>query len=169
MIERMEDIVPFLPNIAAIETLEKRKQRNGTWRIVRRWRAKAEQVPSLVRPFLAEELLQWLDHALWVPAEYKVEWRQEPEYRPAAGLYECHGTNFFLPDEQDPEQTSCVRITGSLRVYPEKLPGVPAFLARRVAPQVEKFIVHLIEPNLAELARGLEAYLDQQKRRQRRS
>ncbi len=160
MIERMEDIVPFLPNIASIETVKKTKRPDGTWEIVRRWEAKAEHVPSLVRPFLTRELLQWLDYALWVPSQYKVEWRQEPQVRAAKGLYECHGTNFFLPDPEGPETVSCVRVTGSLEVHPEKFPGVPTFLARRVAPQVERFIVRLIEPNLVELAKGLEAYLD---------
>ncbi|GBD27575.1 hypothetical protein HRbin30_02926 [bacterium HR30] len=160
MIERMEEIVPFLPNIASIETLTKKKHRDGTWEIVRRWEARAEQVPSVARRFLSAELLQWLDYALWVPAEYKVEWRQEPVYRAARGLYQCHGTNFFLPDSKDPNNTSRVRVSGFLEVHPERLPGVPAFLARRIAPQVEKFIIRLIEPNLAELAQGLETYLD---------
>ncbi|MCX8071014.1 MAG: hypothetical protein N3C12_00995 [Candidatus Binatia bacterium] len=168
MIERMEDIVPFLPNIAAIETLSAKKHRDGTWEIARRWEAKAEQVPKLVQPFLSRELLQWLDHALWVPKEYKVEWRQEPVYRAAADLYTCHGTNFFLPQPDAPERESLVRITGSLSVFPEKLPGVPAFVARRVAPQVERFIVRMIEPNLVELAAGLEAYLSGHKHRPRR-
>ncbi|MDZ7378930.1 MAG: hypothetical protein ONB06_06225 [candidate division KSB1 bacterium] len=165
MIERMEDIVPFLPNIAAIETVTKKRHCDGTWEIVRRWTANADRVPRVARPFLSDELLQWLDYARWVPAEYKVEWRQEPVYRAASGLYECRGTNFFRPDPEDPENTSCVCISGVLQVYPEKLPGVPAFLARRIAPQVERFIVHLIEPNLLELAKGLEAYLDESKRK----
>jgi hypothetical protein len=171
MIERMEAIVPFLPNIEAIETLEKKKRRDGCWEILRRWHAKVDRVPAVVRPFLSEEMYQWFDHALWVPREYKVEWRQEPVYRAASNLYECHGTNFFLPAPEDSEHTSCVRITGSLQVYPERLPGVPAFLARRVAPQVEAFLIRMIEPNLTELAKGLEEYLDSQRagRRRRRS
>ena len=53
-----------------------------------------------------------------------------------------------------------MRVTGTLQVYPERLPGIPKFLGKRLAPQVEKFVVGLITPNLTDVAVGLQGYLD---------
>jgi hypothetical protein len=53
-----------------------------------------------------------------------------------------------------------VRLTGDLRIDLVDLPGVPGFIARRIAPQLEKFIVSLITPNLEQTNQGIQAYLD---------
>ena len=53
-----------------------------------------------------------------------------------------------------------IRLTGSLQVYPERLPGVPRILARRVGPAVEKWLMNMVTPNLARLPRAIQALLD---------
>ncbi|MEZ4269537.1 MAG: hypothetical protein R3F39_24520 [Myxococcota bacterium] len=63
---------------------------------------------------------------------------------------------------QEPE-TTLVRISGDLEIFADKLPGVPSFIGKRIAPQVEKFVVNMITPNLVELAPGLQGYLDGRK------
>jgi hypothetical protein len=42
---------------------------------------------------------------------------------------------------------------------------VPRFLGSTLAPQIERFVVNLITPNLTEVADGLQRYLDQQPKR----
>lgn len=157
MIERMEAIVPFLPSVEAIRTESREDRPDGTIRIVRYWQGTADTAPSAVRPFLSKEMLGWIDTAIWTPAEHKVAWSHSTKM---SKLYDCSGVNWFEPDPRDPERSTRCRITGTLSIYPEKLPGVPGFLAKRLAPQIEKFVIHLITPNLTDLAKGLQGYLD---------
>ncbi len=160
MIERMQDIVPYLDNIESIETQERKDLPKGRIRIVRRWQGAATSVPSVVRPFVTRDLLGWLDTALWVPPEHRVEWSQSPCVSGAAQFYDCSGINYFEPDPTDAGHT-LIRITGELLIHPDRLPGVPRFLAHRIAPQIESFVVGLITPNLMGLAKGLQNYFDQ--------
>ena len=168
MIERMEAIVPFLPNVESIETLERKRLKNERIRIRRRWQGEADSMPAALRPFLPRDILAWLDTAVWVPTEYRVEWAQSTCVAGVAQLYNCSGVNYFEPHPDDPQHRTRIRITGNLQIHPERLPGVPRFLAERLAPQVEKFIVGLITPNLTDLATGLQRYFDAQQKPQRR-
>jgi hypothetical protein len=160
MIEKMEAIVPFLPNVESIETLEREPLADGRVRIVRRWQAGSSGAPAAVRPFLSAELLGWLDTALWTPEAYTVEWTHSTLSASVAKLYDCAGTNYFEPYPDDPIRATRIRITGELIIHPERLPGVVSFLGRTIAPQVERFVVGLITPNLEDLAEGLQRYLD---------
>ena len=159
MVERMEDIVPFLHTVEAIETLSREDLPDGRIRILRRWQGTDAGAPQKIRPFLTRESLTWLDTADWSPAEYRVDWKIETS---AGKLYECSGTNYFGPDPTDPEGSTLMRVTGDLAIYPDRLPGVPGFLGRRMAPMVEKFVVNLLTPNLIEVSVGLQGYLDDQ-------
>ena len=116
-----------------------------------------DNAPSALKPFLSDEVMGWTDTAIWTPAEYKVDWTLSTSM---GGLYDCSGTNFFEPDPANPESGTRMRVTGTLQVYPDRLPGLPKFLGKRLAPQVEKFVVGLITPNLTDVADGLQGYLD---------
>jgi len=161
MIQRIEAIVPYLPNVESIETLEMKPLRNGRQRIIRRWRASRDQIPAALRPFISTEWLSWIDDALWIPAEYKVNWSLSTKL---GRLYDCSGTNYIEPDPTAAAKRSCIRITGGLTVYPDRVPGIPKLLSKRIAPTVERFIVDLITPNLTAVAKGLDKYLRREKR-----
>ena len=160
LIERMEVIVPFLPNVEPIELVERTALPGDRLRILRRWQGAAGSVPRPLRPFLPPALLAWIDTAVWTPAAGRVDWTHATCAAGVAELYDCSGTNFFEPDAAEPTRRTRIRIGGELIVRAERLPGVPAFLTRRIAPQVEAFIVGLITPNLTSLADGLQRYLD---------
>ena len=157
MVERMHEIVPFLPSVTAIDLVSREAVGADQLRIVRKWQGATDTAPSALRPFLTDEAMAWTDTALWSPAEHKVDWTLSTSM---GRLYDCSGTNYFGPDPADPEGSTQMRVTGSLQVYPERLPGVPRFLGKRLAPQVEKFVVGLITPNLTDVAIGLQGYLD---------
>ncbi len=167
MIERMEAIVPFLDNIESIETRSRQTLADGRLKIVRRWQGTADAVPMALRPFISRDLMGWIDTALWTPAQFKVEWSHAMCSENVAKLYECSGINYFEPDPDDPEHATCIRVTGELAVFPERL-GIPSFVGRRLAPQVEGFVVGLITPNLTGLAKGLQGYFDEQGRKKGR-
>ena len=158
MIERLEEIVPFLPTVERIETLERETLPGGRERIVRRWHASLTNVPAAVRAFFSPDWLAWIDTAVWTPAEFTVDWSLSTKF---GRLYDCSGTNSFEPDPKAPEERTRIVIAGNLTVYPDRVPGIPRFLRSRLAPTVERFVVDLITPNLTSVAQGLNRYLSQ--------
>ena len=157
MVDRMEDIVPFLDTVDSIETLEREELDGGRIRIVRRWQGSESSAPPALAAFVTADMLAWIDTAIWHPEEYAVDWSIATSM---SKLYECGGRNSFGPAPDDPENATLMRVSGELTVYPDKVPGVPGFLARRLAPQVEKFVVNLLKPNLLDVGKGLQGYLD---------
>jgi hypothetical protein len=160
MIDRMEQIVPFLANVESIETLEREDLRDDRIRIVRRWQGAAFAAPAALRPFLSRDLFAWIDTAVWTPARYEVAWTHTAAVAALAALYDCSGVNTFAPHPDAPGSATLVRLAGDLRVRAESFPGVPRFVGSRIAPQIERFVVGLIKPNLESLAAGLQGYLD---------
>jgi hypothetical protein len=164
MIERMEAIADFLPNIESIETLEREDLEEGRVKIVRRWQGSLAGAPAALRPFLSRDLTAWLDTAVWTRSAHRVQWNHSMVSPSVARLYDCHGVNYYEPDPEDPARSTRIRITGELHVHPEVLPGVPGFLGRTLAPQIERFVVGLVAPNLEDLSAGLQRYLDSRRR-----
>lgn len=156
MIERMQDIVPLLLNVERIDLVELEDLPDGKIRIVRYWQGTVESIPMPLRPFLSKDLIGWFDNALWTPSEYKVEWDMTTKF---SKFFDASGTNYYEP--ADDGRATDISITGNMTVYPERLPGMPEFLASRLKPQVERFVVELIAPNLTDVAMGLQEYLDQ--------
>ena len=158
MINRMDEIVPFLPNVESIELRAREELGDGRIRIVRYWQGAASNVPSALRPFVSREAMGWIDTALWKPDEYRVDWQMSTTM---SAFYECSGTNYFEPYPGDEDAATRVRVGGDLVIHADKLPGIPTFLGSRLAPQVEKFVVALLTPNMEDLAKGLQAYFDE--------
>jgi len=159
MIERMEDIAPFMSTVESIRTESREEMPEGLIHIVRRWQGSDDKAPAAIRPFLSKDLMAWRDDAVWTPHEFQVEW----ELSSSLGkIYRCSGINYFEPHPDDPKNETRIRITGELEVYPAEIPGIPKFFADRIGPQLERFIVGMITPDLAEVANGLQRYLDEQ-------
>ncbi|MGH0034535.1 MAG: hypothetical protein ACQGVK_05870 [Myxococcota bacterium] len=160
LIERMEELVEFFPNLDAVEFRSREETADGRTRIVRVCRGRVDGVPAPLRPFVSPDLLSWTDTAVWSRKAYEVEWSHESCSRTVAGLYRCSGVNSFKPHPENPERETEIRISGELQVDPHVLPGVPRFLGRTLAPQIERFVVELIKPNLDDVAKGVQGYLD---------
>jgi hypothetical protein len=152
----MSGIAPYLAGIKSIETVERREKGPGEAYLLNIWQGSMEAAPPFARPFLSEGLLRWKDHADWDEAEKLVKWRLEPFQ--FGSLFDCSGVNTFRPH---PEGGTVLTIQGTLNIYPDKIPGVPGFLSKRLRPDIEKFIVNLITPNLRGLADGLNKYFKQ--------
>jgi hypothetical protein len=159
LMNRMQEIVPFLLNVERIDVQEHRDMPEGRFRVVSQWHATEKSIPLPIRPFLSKELISWIDDALWTPAEHKVDWEMSTKF---SEFFHAAGTNYYEPT--DGGTATDITIGGNLTVYPDRLPGMPAFLAERLKPQVERFVIELIAPNLTDVAMGLQEYLDQHKR-----
>lgn len=151
----MPSIVPYLNDVEEIRVLERREEPGGL-RLVNLWRASTSAAPAVVQKFITPDLVSWNDHAFWPAGASRAEWRLEP--RVGGTLFECTGVTTVLPGARD--GSSRLEIKGTLRVYPERVPGVPRLLAGTVRPKVESFIVSMIVPNMKTLARGVQGYLD---------
>lgn len=160
MMNRLAEVVPFMPNIESIELKSREDLGDDRVRIVRYWQGTSDALPAALRPFVPREALGWTDTAVWVPAAYKVDWTFSTSL---SRFYDCAGTNYFEPHPKEPETATRIRITGNLDVFADQLPAVPSFLGSRLKPQIEKFVVDLLSPNLTETAVGLQAYLDQRR------
>ncbi|RME21786.1 MAG: hypothetical protein D6806_14075, partial [Deltaproteobacteria bacterium] len=74
-------------------------------------------------------------------------------------LFDCGGENRMSATR---DGHTLLRIRGKLDVYPERIPGVPRIVARRLKPSIEKFIIDMVGPNLQNLAAGLQRLLDEE-------
>ena len=157
--DRLPELVPYLPDIASIEVESREDQvdgQPGKSRLVNRWRAKGDDVPKVAQAVIKPEMLAWLDHAVWNAEAWSCDWRIETQM--FTDNVRCHGHNVY----EEREGITTLRIRGELDVSLSGVPGVPKFLASRVAPHVEKYIVRLLTPNLLAVASGLEKFLKDQ-------
>lgn len=153
--DRLDDLVPYLPNVDHIDTMEREDNEQGP-RLLNKWNVSGA-LPRTVRPFFKESTLSYLDHAQWNDAENLVNWRLEIGVFPEA--VSCGGVNYFRPGSQ-PDTTDVV-LTGDLSVDLARVKGVPRLL-RRLAPTVERFVLERIKPNLSSVTHAVARFLDEQ-------
>ncbi|MBM4292253.1 MAG: hypothetical protein FJ138_13130 [Deltaproteobacteria bacterium] len=148
--DEMTALVPFMPDTDSIEVLE-RHEGDGEVRLVNRWRANNKAVPGPLQKIITPEVLSWLDHATWRADTLEGAWRLE-----AAGgaLYSCTGVTAVSPRGAQ----ATLSITVDLEVYPERLPGVPSFVAKALRSQIEKFLGDLLGQNMRQLAQSINQY-----------
>lgn len=143
-------IVEYLPNIKEIRVIE-RQEKEGRDYVVNQWFAEAN-IPSLAKKFISEELFSWKDAAYWDDQKHRVDYEIEPFF--AKGIYEAKGTNLFKDDAGKTQLT----LKCEVHIFPDRIPGVPKFIARQIHPILEQTIQKMLEPNLTSLGRGLKEY-----------
>lgn len=151
--DRLSEVAAYIPDIKEIRVVS-REQTNTGVTLHNLWRADRE-IPRVVQSFVKPHMLQWNDYARWHDAEAYCEWRLEIPAFP--NNVTCSGRNTFYADGNNTR----VVLTGNLEINPD-FPGMPRLIARRIAPQIEKFIVMLITPNLKKVNESLGAFLDAQ-------
>jgi len=151
----LEKLLEFLPDIEEIEQTSYERKDEDTVEVVRRWTAGEEDVPAMARKFIKPEMLQWTDYATWRRDEWVCDWEMEVGFLQDA--ITCNGQNRYL----DEDGSTRIVIDGDLKVDATQIPGVPRLVASKVGSAVENFVVTLIEPNLTDVNRGLERYLEQ--------
>lgn len=156
MRDRLPELVPFLSGAESIEVAAREEPGPGRVRMLNHWQGNKNVAPKAVRPFLTRGLLRWKDHAEWDQQARTVKWRFEAFHFDK--LFDCQGENRF---ESTAEGHTRITIDGDLDIYPERMPGVPRFLAKKLKPKIESFISNLVGSNLADLAGGLQKFLDQ--------
>jgi len=152
--DRLPDVAAFLPDVESITVLH-RTEEDGRTVLHNEWVSNTD-IPKTAQGFLKPEHLRWDDHAVWTHNAYQVAWRIET--RVFSDTFRCQGTNTFLAD--GPAKTRVV-VEGELDIDLSSMPGVPRFIARRLAPQVEAFIVKMIAPNLQQVNEAVGHYISE--------
>lgn len=155
--EKLSELSPYLPDIREIELESYDEIDDSTTKIVRIWKAAADEIPSLLSKFIDPDKLQWTDYATWRRNRWECDWEMEVNFLTDA--IACHGTNRFIEKNGATE----IAIDGQLEVDTSKIKGVPSFLGGKVESAIENFVVRLITPNLDDVCRGLEEYLEDNK------
>jgi hypothetical protein len=152
--DELVSLVPYLPNVDAIERLEREATAAGV-RHLYRWKVSGA-LPRAVRPFFSERMMTYLDHNSWDDEAMRVDWHFEIGVFPEA--VDCRGSNHFTPGSQP--GTTEVALTGRLQIDLARVRGVPRLL-HGLGPKVERFILDQIRPNLAAVTLAVGRFLDE--------
>ncbi|MCB9228584.1 MAG: hypothetical protein H6618_03145 [Deltaproteobacteria bacterium] len=151
--DKLPELSRFLPNISEVKQISREEQPDGMQKIVNHWFADVE-LPSLIRAFLSKSLLSWKDTAVWNEKDLTVSYQLESFV--VNDLFRAEGKNVF---EDCGDEGTRLSLCCSVEIIPEKIPGVPVFLMKKVNPVIEKVIEKMLQPNLTSLGKGLRDYL----------
>jgi len=151
--DKLLELVDYLPNVDEV-VVESREEDGDIVKLVNLWKGASSDVPAPLRPVIKPEMLSWVDRATWDKGRYRCDWNITLTALPDAVT--AKGFNVFV-DEGD---VTVIQMSGEFVIHPEKVPGMPAFMARRLAPTLEKFVVGLLQPNLKKSNQAVEQYLE---------
>lgn len=151
--DQLPAIAQYIPDIREIVVRSRTDRPQGPL-LHNEWVADRE-IPSYAAAFVKPEHLRWDDHASWDDAQFHVDWVIKT--RTFTDAVHCAGRNAFFDDGAGGTR---VVLSGELRIAADEIPGVPRFLGRRFAPDVERFVVALVTPNLEQVNASIGRFLD---------
>lgn len=152
--DHLAEMQPYLPTIESIDVESYERVDEDTVKIVNIWRAADSEVPKLAQKFIKPEMMMWTDRATWKDDKFLCHWDMEVGFLKDA--ISCSGTTTYTSQGDKTK----VHIKGDLKVDARQIPGVPRLVAGKVGDTVEKFVVKMITPNMTEVNRGCEKFLD---------
>lgn len=152
--DRLPEVVVYIPDIREI-VMRSRQDDGPISKIHNEW-ISDKDIPSFAAKFLPKDVLRWDDYATWDQTLFACDWRIKT--RAFTEAVTCGGRNLFVED--GPNATRVI-LAGNLTINLREIAGVPSFLAGTIAPQVEKFIISLITPNLEKVNQSLGKFLDE--------
>ena len=151
--DQLCDIAEYLPNIDNIKQVSCKQDGAQVTQIVNHWQARAE-IPKILNSFIKKELFSWEDRACWQNNQKSVEYELSSFY--ANDLYHAKGFNQFKSISS--KETELI-LKCEFEIYPEKIPGIPRLLVRKVKPMLNSLITKMLEPNIKSLAIGINSYI----------
>lgn len=151
--DKLVELLPYLPTVKDIERTSYEEDGDDV-NIVNIWYAADDEIPTIAQKFISPDMMRWTDTANWHNDEFSVNWDMEVGFLQEA--ISCSGKTTYKVEGDTTE----VHILGELIVDAKKIPGVPRLIAGRVGGAIEKFVIKMITPNMKEVNRGVEKYLD---------
>jgi hypothetical protein len=149
--DKTPELAAIMPNVESVEELERREEPPRV-HLYNRWQGSNRDVPAILRPFVSKELLAWHDRASWDEEKLCCSWQLEGR------VFSCQGSTRLEPQG---EGSTLFLIGGELKVDPDRVPGLPRFLARKVQQPLERFIGNAVRPNLTKIAEAVQRFLDE--------
>lgn len=148
---RMEELPPWLPGIQRIDVTRFEKPSAHVAQVDYKWHVQNAIVPPLIRPFLRDNMDHIRSTTTWCAQRRVVEFEFfHDDYRE---WFDCHGTFTLVETGQDRMR---IDIHALLQPYPERVPGLPRWLARKGMPLIEAVIGNIIRPSLLALPDALQ-------------
>lgn len=151
--DKLLELVQYLPNVASVAT-ESRTEEGPLVKLVNIWTGASGEIPAPVRPLMRTEHLMWVDRATWDTDRWRVDWEITLSAVPEA--VSARGFNTFLEEGNE----TIIQMNGEFLIHPERVAGVPTFVARRAAPALERFVVGLLQPNLRRSNQAVQQYIE---------
>jgi hypothetical protein len=149
--DRVDTLVPHLPTITSITQVTATTAPDGTVHCTNVWDADA-MAPQLLRPVLQPGMLRFSEHSVWTGPD--CEWRQVPAT--LAEYVDCHGRNTITAIDD----ATCRLVTeGTLVVRGDTIPGGRSLLGRRIAREMERFVVRTVSRSLEAIPSAVAATL----------
>jgi hypothetical protein len=155
--DKLLELVQYLPNVDSVVT-ESRIEDGAIVKLVNVWTGATAEIPAPVRPLLRTEHLMWVDRATWDGDRWRCDWEITLSAVPEA--VSARGFSTFLAEGSD----TVVQMNGEFLIHPERVRGVPTFVARGAAPALERFIVGLLQPNLRRSNQAVQQYIEDNRR-----
>ena len=147
--DRLPEVASYIPDIEAINELL--RSRDGVISTVHNEWISDKEVPGVLSKFVKKRDLCWDDFAKWDDDGHRLDTRVFTE------AVRCGGRNRFVAEGQ----STRVIISGELDIDVERIRAIPKIVARRLKPRLEQFIVALVTPNLTEVNRSLQRFMDE--------
>ncbi|MBF0313846.1 MAG: SRPBCC family protein [Oligoflexia bacterium] len=153
--DHLVKVAPYLPNIDKVEQVTHQHSADcKNTVILNHWTAKVV-VPEVAMKFIKKELFSWKDNAVWDNEKRVVNYQLESFW--SKDIFVAKGANYFTATA---DKKTELRITCEVTLNPDKVPGVPGFLVKKVLPMIEDMVKAVLEPNLMGLAKGIRSYFD---------
>lgn len=150
-LRRMDELPPWLPGIQRIDITRFEMPAAHSAQVDYKWHVHNAVVPPLLRPFLRDNMDHIRSTTRWCAQRRVVDFEFfHDDYRE---LFDCRGT--FTLVELCPDSMR-IDIDAELTPYPERVPGVPRWLARKGLPLIETTIGNIIRPSLLALPTALQ-------------
>lgn len=150
----MPALVPYLYDVDRIEVIE-REEDGDVVRILNHWYGSLDKVPRALRAFVKPKLMSWIDHAEWSTVRRQASWWLESMV--GDDVFDCTGTTTI---EELGADSARMKMAIDLQIYPEKVPGIPRLVARKVRGQIENLIAGQLTPNMKNLSVSIRRYAE---------
>ncbi|MEQ1567893.1 MAG: hypothetical protein ABMA64_19800 [Myxococcota bacterium] len=151
--DKLQELVPYLPNVKQVVT-ESRVVEGAVVKLLNVWHGTSDDVPGPFKSLIKPETLSWIDRATWDGDRWRCDWEITLSALPEAVT--AKGTSTFLAEGSE----TVIQMNGEFVIHPERVPGVPAFVAKAAAPALERFVVGLLQPNLRRSNQAVQQYID---------
>ena len=152
--DHLPKLASVMKQVDAIEVIERESTPQGI-RLKNLWKISGG-LPNSIKKVIPSRLLSYQDIAIWNQEKWTCDFVETPVDE--SGIYECKGQNTFV----DLGKKTLLTISLELNIYPEKIPGIPKFLAKGLVGNVERLISREVARNLITTAKVVENHIKKQ-------